>query len=237
MRDESSDGDRCGGGIASGSPRICEDVTLALFERRYCRRWSGFGQALKKPQAALPTVSETWWHGGQHLYEPIDRALLDPALHDVVNPRLRGPHALGGLGLGQAVLLDVAPNLDHELRPQLEVLCVLEAEIREDIAIRWSDMSDAFHCRLFCSLIANNLDFASSISSFGVRWVFSQRQLRRRSVWRATGHAALSLSWWASCFRRDLTLGSTLGAAQFYSDREVHRALVGVTLAADASYS
>ena len=32
-------------------------------------------------------------------------------------------------------------------------------------------MSDAFHCRLLCTLISINLVFASSISSFGVRWV------------------------------------------------------------------
>ena len=60
--------------------------------------------------------------GTEHVDEGVDAEEVDLAPDEVGDSGLRDAESAGGLGLGQALLVDIGGELGHEGGPNLEVL-------------------------------------------------------------------------------------------------------------------
>jgi hypothetical protein len=72
----------------------------------------------------------------EHLHKSVDTEAVDLPAGEVADPGLGDSHQAGGLGLGEAPLLDQSGQMDHQVRAKAEILGLLrlKAEIHEYIA-------------------------------------------------------------------------------------------------------
>jgi len=102
----------------------------------------------------------------EHLNQSVDAKAVNLSPHKVTDSRLRHAEELGGVCLRQCLGLNQLRQLNHQIGPDLEILCLVFAKpkIPEDI-VAGASSSDTHLLPL--SFAAEGLDFSQAFAREG----------------------------------------------------------------------